>query len=98
MSIFSFPEDARWNPETEAVEFGVAVGEYEGTVCVSNRVFRRLLAAPTTPEKCIEAYHLYRTEFERAAEAKLIRRELADDGNLELMGGDLRGINRGTKS
>jgi hypothetical protein len=91
MTIFTFPEDGRWNPETEAIEFSVAVGEYKGTVRVPNRVFRRLLAAPTLPEKCVEAYHLYRTEFERAAEAKLSRRELGEDGNLEVTGRDLRG-------
>ena len=30
--FFSFPEDARWNAEREAVEFGVGIGEYEGVV------------------------------------------------------------------
>ena len=30
--FFSFPEDARWNPERQAIEFGVGVGEYEGVV------------------------------------------------------------------
>ena len=32
--FFSFPEDARWNAEREAVEFGVGIGEYEGVVRV----------------------------------------------------------------
>src|SRR5580700_5362107 len=27
--FFSFPEDARWNVERNAVEFGVEIGEYE---------------------------------------------------------------------
>ena len=53
-------------------------------------MFRRLLEQRPTPEKCIEAYHLRRTEFERAAEAKLRNRELTEDGNLELTGRDLR--------
>jgi len=30
--FFSFPEDAPWNAEREAVEFGVGIGEYEGVV------------------------------------------------------------------
>ena len=30
--FFSFPEDARWNADLQAVEFGVGVGEYEGVV------------------------------------------------------------------
>jgi hypothetical protein len=27
--FFSFPEDARWNAEWQAVEFGVAISEYQ---------------------------------------------------------------------
>jgi len=88
--FFSFPDDARWNPETEAVEFSVAVGEYEGTVRVPSVVLRRLLGQSVSPEKCIEAYHLHRTRFERAVEAKIRRRKLAEDGNIEITGRDLR--------
>ena len=43
--FFSFPEDARWNAERQAVEFGVGVGEYEGVVRVPRQVFRRLWMA-----------------------------------------------------
>ncbi len=32
MSLFAFPEDARWNPDNESVEFTVSIGEYQGTV------------------------------------------------------------------
>ena len=38
-----FPPDARWNSDRNAVEFGIGVGEYEGTVRVSRRVFQILL-------------------------------------------------------
>ncbi len=62
----------------------------QGVVRVDRRVFRHLLGEPATPARCIELYHLQRTEFERAAEEKLKRRELADDGNIELSGRDLR--------
>jgi hypothetical protein len=32
VAMFStFPEDARWNPEREAVEFGVEIGEWSGS-------------------------------------------------------------------
>ncbi len=41
--FFTFPEDARWNPERSTVEFGIGVGEYEGVVRVPRRVFQRLL-------------------------------------------------------
>jgi hypothetical protein len=88
--FFRFPPDARWNPERLAVEFGIGVGEYEGTVRVSRRVFQSLLDQSPTPERCLEAYHLHRTRLELIAERKLRRRQLADDGNVEITGRDLR--------
>jgi hypothetical protein len=36
------------------------------------------------------AYYLQRTRFERIAERKLRRRQLAEDGNVEITGRDLR--------
>lgn len=88
--FFSFPEDARWNPNRQAVEFGVAVGEYEGVVRVSRQVFRCFIDGTVTPESCIEAYHLHRPRFERVAERKLRDRQLTDDANVEIVGRDLR--------
>jgi hypothetical protein len=41
--FFTFPDDARWNDNLQAVEFGVGVGEYEGVVRVRRRVFQRLI-------------------------------------------------------
>jgi hypothetical protein len=49
--LFTFPENARWNDDLLAVEFGVAVGEYEGTVRVPRQVFRRFLDGAVTPER-----------------------------------------------
>jgi hypothetical protein len=88
--FFTFPEDARWNADWQAVEFGVEIGEYRGVVRVPRRVFQRLLPERPTPERCLEAYYLQRTRFERIAERKLRRRQLADDGNVEIAGRDLR--------
>ena len=90
MPIFSFPDDARWDPDAESIEFSVSVGGYEGTVRVPRIVFRRLLGQSVSPEECLEAYHLHRTRFERSVEAKIQRRELSDDGNLDLTGRALR--------
>ena len=87
--FFTFPEDARWNPDRQAVEFGVEIGEYRGVVRVPRRVFQRLLPERPTPERCVEAYYLQRTRFERIAERKLRRRQLAEDGNVEITGRDL---------
>ena len=49
--FFSFPEDAHWNPEQQAVEFGVEIGEYRSVVRVPRSVFQRLLPARLTPER-----------------------------------------------
>ena len=52
--FFRFPPDARWNPQRSVVEFGIGVGEYEGVVRVSRRVFQNLISQPPTPERCLE--------------------------------------------
>jgi Protein of unknown function (DUF1488) len=89
--FFRFPPDARWNLEHFVVEFGIGVGEYEGVARVSRRVFQVLLPeAPPAPERCLEAYHLHRTRLELIAERKVRRRQLTDDGNVEITGRDLR--------
>jgi hypothetical protein len=88
--FFRFPPDARWNQERSVVEFGIGVGEYEGVVRVSRRVFQILLPEAPTPERCLEAYHLHRTRLELIAERKIRRRQLTDDGNVEITGRDFR--------
>jgi hypothetical protein len=88
--FFRFPPDARWSPERSVVEFGIGLGEYEGVVRVSRRVFQTLLPEAPTPERCVEAYHLHRTRLELIAERKVRRKQLTDDGNVEITGCDLR--------
>src|SRR5215469_15160995 len=56
----------------------------------TRRVFQRPLSDTPTPERCVEAYHLQRTRFEKAAERKLRWRQLTEDGNVEITGRDLR--------
>ena len=85
-----FPPDARWNPDRHAVEFGIGVGEYEGIVRVPRRVFQILLPDVPTPDRCLEAYHLHRSRLELIAERKVRRRQLTEDGNVEITGRDLR--------
>jgi hypothetical protein len=83
--FFRFPPDARWNPLHSVVEFGIGVGEYEGVVRVSRRVFQILLPEAPTLERCFEAYHLHRTRLELIAERKVRRRQLTEDGgNVEI--------------
>ena len=71
--FFTFPGNAHWNAERQAVEFGVEIGEHR-VVRVPRRVFQRLLPERPTPERCVEAYYLQRTRFESIAERKLRRR------------------------
>ena len=47
--FYTFPEDARWNADRQAVEFAVEIGEYSGVVRVPRRVFQRLLPERPTP-------------------------------------------------
>jgi hypothetical protein len=44
---------------------------------------------PSRPSDA-EAYHLHRTRLELIAERKVRRRQLTDDGNVEITGRDLR--------
>jgi hypothetical protein len=88
--FFGFPPDARWNPDRSTVEFSIGIGEYEGVVRVGRRVFQNLLDQAPTPERCLEAYHVHRTRLELIAERKVRRRQLTDNGNVEITGRDLR--------
>lgn len=88
--FFRFPPDAHWNGDRLAVEFGISVGEYEGVVRVPRRVFQSLLEQTPIPERCLEGYYLYRTRLELIAERKVRRRQLTDDGNIEITGRNLR--------
>lgn len=88
--FFAFPENARWDAERQAVEFGVEIGEYQGVVRVPRRTFQYLLPERPTPERCVEAYYLQQTRLESIAERKLRRRQLTEDGNVEITGRDLR--------
>jgi Protein of unknown function (DUF1488) len=88
--FFRLSPDARWNPDRNIVEFGIGVGEYESVVRVSKRVFQILVPDAPTPEGCVEAYHIHRTRLELIAERKIRRRQLTDDGNVEITSRDLR--------
>jgi hypothetical protein len=53
-------------------------------------VMARWNAERPTPDRYVEAYYLQRTRFEAIAERKLRRRQLIEDGNVEISGRDLR--------
>jgi hypothetical protein len=52
--------------------------------------FQRLLPERPTPERCVEAYYLQRTRFERIAARRLRQRQLTEDVHVEINGRDLR--------
>jgi hypothetical protein len=70
------------------VKFGVEIGEHRVVVQVPRRVLQQLLRSDPPPS--VEAHYLQRTRFESIAERKLRRRQLTDDGNVEISGRDLR--------
>ena len=76
--------------DSDAVEFSVALGGYEGVVRIPREVMRHLAGKRAPPEMCVEHYFIHRTRFERAAEAKLRRRELDENGDVVLNVADLR--------
>jgi hypothetical protein len=59
--------------------------------CVSaGACSKRCSIRAPTPQRCLEAYYLHRTRLELIAERKVRRRQLTDDGNVEITGRDLR--------
>jgi hypothetical protein len=77
------------------VEFGVEIGEHRGVARVPRRAFQRLLPELPTPERCVEACYLQRTRCASIAERKLRRRQLAEDGDVEISGWDVRRVSVG---
>ena len=81
----SMPADTRMAaraPVAPPTVFLIASGRFSSNSCS--------LEQRPTPERCVEAFHLQRTRFEMVAERKLRRRQLTDDGNVEITGRDLR--------
>jgi hypothetical protein len=83
MPIFAYPDDPVWDEETRAVRFTVEVGEYRGQVTIPRTVFQQFLPTPTG-ESCCMAFYQNRAQFEQLVERKIERRDLTDDGNIEI--------------
>jgi hypothetical protein len=89
--FFTFPADACWSTERQAVEFGVEIGECRGVVRVPRRVFQRLLPERPTPSAVSRRTTSSGPGFESIAQRKLRRRQLlTEDGDVEISGRDLR--------
>jgi len=86
MLFFTFPEDARWNPERIAVEFGVEIGEYRGVVRVPRRVLQQLLG--TRPHRNGASKPI--TSIDLGSNSCGAEDPATDDGNVEITGRDLR--------
>ena len=69
--FFTFTDDARWNTERQAVEFGDRRVQRRGPGAAAG------VPTPTAgdahPERCVEAYYLQQTCFESIVERKLRR-------------------------
>ena len=78
--LFTFPEDAHWNAEQQAVEFGVEIGEYLGVT--RERGAHSSLSCPwhPAPSHALRAYYLQRIRFESIVERNLHPRQLTEDG------------------
>jgi hypothetical protein len=57
---------------------------------IPRRACQRRSPERSTSERCVEASYLQWTRFESIAERKLRRRQLTEDGNVEISGRDLR--------
>jgi hypothetical protein len=79
------------------VEFGIGVGDYEGTVRVPGACSKSCFRRPPRPNAAWKPNHLHRTRLEPIAERKVRRKQLTDDGNVEITGRDLweREVQRG---
>jgi len=76
------PNGRRWSSGSRSANTAAPSG--------CRRVFLGLLSERPTPERCVEAYYLQRARFESIAERKLRRRQLTEDGNVEISGRDVR--------
>jgi hypothetical protein len=47
MLFFEFPDEARWNPDRDAVEFSVILRPYEGMARIGRRVCKRRSKDPS---------------------------------------------------
>jgi hypothetical protein len=65
--------------------FGVEIGEYRGVVRVPRRVFQRLLAHPRAMRRCVLTSS---STGSRASPSESCRRQLTEDGNVEISGRD----------
>ncbi len=92
--MFAFPDDACWNDDEDAVEFGIRLGDYEGRVFLPRRVLQSLIGVRPKAEDCLAHFHLNRTAFERIAEERVRARHLDDDANIRITGRDLRAFRR----
>jgi hypothetical protein len=66
----------------------VEIGAYRGVIRVPRRVFQRLLPSGPPPSDASRRTTSSSTRFESIGEQKLRRRQLTEDGNVEISGRD----------
>jgi hypothetical protein len=75
--FFTFPEDARWNADRQAVEFGVSIGEYEGCLRGFSEASRRSYVVHGADASAGSVRRFWPVSSEEITMAK---RELIDTG------------------
>lgn len=66
--IFAASQHAKWDVDSAAVLVNYSVGRDRGRIRISAATFAGLFGRSMKPADCVEAYHLHRVAFERAAE------------------------------
>jgi hypothetical protein len=79
--------DSLWRPDIDALAFQPP--GHQGFYAVHRLAFRALLGRSSTPEECLAFFAAHRPAFERAAGAKIQRRELDVAANLHLTSRDV---------
>jgi hypothetical protein len=87
--FFTFPEDARWNAERQAFEFGVEIGQYRGVVTVP-RLCSSAYSRSGPPPRSASRPTTASGPGSRVSPSGRSPCQLTEDGKVEISGRDLR--------
>lgn len=77
-----------WRADIDSLAFRPT--GHEGLCVVHRRAFRALLGDIATPEQCAEYFGTQQPAFERAANRKITRNQIARDANFHLNSRDIK--------
>ena len=88
--FFTFPDDARWNAERQAVEFCVEIGNTTASCGYPGACFSACCRRRPPPNAALKHTICSGHALRGVAEQKLRWRQVTEDGNVEITGRDLR--------